>query len=93
MSTDADFNDRAAAALAVEEGVDWETAQRYVAALRKAGVLKAGTDVRRMEIRVAGDAPTSVDIRLQNGFRVAGELAAPTWTGVWANPFIEGGTP
>lgn len=93
MSIDADFNERAAATLAVEEGVDWETAQRYVAALRTAGVLKAGTDVRRMEIRVAGDAPTSVDIRLENGFRVAGELTAATWSGVWANSFIEGGTP
>lgn len=93
MSTDADFDDRATAALTVEEGVDWETAKRYVTALRKAGVLKAGTDVRRMEIRVAGDAPTSVDVRLENGFRVAGELAAPTWSGEWANPFIEGRTP
>ncbi len=89
MSTDADFNDRAAAALAAEEGVGWEVARRYVAALRKAGVLKAGTDVKRMKIGIARDAPASVDIRLENGFWVTGELAAPKWTGVWANPFLE----
>ena len=90
MSTDKDFDDRAAAALAVEEGVDWETAQRYAAALRKAGVLKSGTDVQRIQIGVAMDAPVSVDIRLENGFRVAGELAAQQWKGVWSNPFLEG---
>lgn len=93
MSTDAEFDDRAATALAVEEGIDWETAKRYAAILRRAGVLKAGTDVRRIEVGVAKDAPTSVDIALENGFRVAGELAGQRWTGVWANPLLEGSTP
>ena len=90
MSIDKDFDDRAAAALAADEGVDWETAQRYAAVLRRAGVLKSGTDVRRMKIDVAAEAPTSVDITLEGGFRVAGELAAPQWKGVWSNPFLEG---
>lgn len=93
MSTDADFDDRAAAALVVEEGIDWETARRYASTLRAAKVLKSGSDVHRMEIGVAMDAPTSVDIRLENGFRVAGELAVPKWTGVWANPFLEPADP
>lgn len=93
MSTDAGFDERAAAALAAEEGIDWETAKRYAAILRREGVLKAGSDIRRIEVKVAKDAPTSVDIALQNGFRVAGELAAPQWTGVWSNPFLEGSTP
>lgn len=89
MSTDADFDDRAAAALEAEEGLDWETAKRYAAVLRKARVLKAGTDVHRLEIGAALDAPTSVDIQLENGFRVAGELAGQRWTGEWSNPFLE----
>ena len=70
MSIDKDFDDRAAAALVVEEGIDWETARRYASTLRQAGALKSGTDVQRMKIGVAMDAPTSVDIRLENGFRV-----------------------
>lgn len=89
MSTDAEFDRRAAAALEAEEGLDWETAKRYAAVLRKARVLKSGTDVHRFEIEVAKDEPTSVDIQLENGYRVAGELAGQRWTGVWANPFLE----
>ncbi|MEU4341818.1 hypothetical protein AB0H00_11185 [Nocardia sp. NPDC023852] len=41
MSENTDFDGRAIAALSTEAGIEWDEAERLVAILRKAGVLRS----------------------------------------------------
>jgi hypothetical protein len=74
VTTNEEIDDRAAAAVSTESGISWDEAQRMVAILRKAGVLRSAIDLKHVRVDEALGKPTHVSIEFENGHRVAGEL-------------------
>ncbi|WP_454199557.1 hypothetical protein [Nocardia sp. Marseille-Q1738] len=73
MSTQ-EIDDRAAAALSVDGGLDWEEALRLVAILRAAHVLRTPNGIRRADIAMRAGADAHVDIEFESGQRISGDL-------------------
>jgi hypothetical protein len=77
VTTNEEIDDRAAAAVSTASGISGDEAQRMVAILRKAGVLRSGIDLKHVKVEEALGKPTHVSIEFEDGHRVAGELRGP----------------
>lgn len=74
IKTNQQIDDRAAAALCVEAGLDREQAQRLTAILREAGVLRSAIDVRAVRIQERLGEYPFVELDFENGRKLAGSL-------------------
>jgi len=85
---------RAAAALAVDAGLDRDEAQHLTAILREAGVLRSAIGIRSIEVHEKLDKEPYIELEFESGRKLAGKLSndisGPMLA--WSNP-LAGGTP
>ena len=65
---------RAAAALMAEAGLEWAEAERLVAILRRANVMRSTNGIKAAKVEAKIDADPHVAIEFEDGRRISGRL-------------------